>query len=335
MRAGLYVISADTEYTSPSGQKAHTDATWQAVPQMYGVYSLKEMPFSFGLGLYCPYGLSLDWGGRTPIRDAAENGKLLYTTFNPVIAWKIHPALSVAVGPTINFSQATLANGFSPLNPNDKFKFKGDDNAIGFNAGLRWQPHQMLAFGLNYRSATTVNYDGYSQTRPSGPFPYYPATKTTASVEFPQYVAVGVSFRPTENWNIEFDADWTDWDSVNEIVFKGTPIGNIPFILNYRSGWMYEAGVTRQLGGGYYASAGYIYAENSSPDKYFNPIVPDANLHLGSVGFGHRGKRWDWAIGYHFAYNPGREVTGAINPVVNGTYKTLNNAVNVSLTLKL
>src|SRR5207302_2167208 len=131
----------------------------------------------------------------------------------------------LAIGPTINFSEATLETGFLGLAPNDKFKFKGDDNGLGFNAGLLWQPHRKVAFGVNYRSATQIDYDGLSQTRPSGPFPYYPATKTTARVDFPQYVAVGVSFRPTENWNIEFDADWTDWDNVNKIVFKGTPLG--------------------------------------------------------------------------------------------------------------
>src|SRR5258706_1214995 len=122
IRAGLYLISADTKYTSPSGEKAETDTTWQAVPQIYAVYSLKEAPFSFGFGVYSPYGLALDWGGKTSFRDAAENGKLLYVTFNPVIAWQVHPTLSLAVGPTINFSQATLENGLSPLNPNDKFK---------------------------------------------------------------------------------------------------------------------------------------------------------------------------------------------------------------------
>src|SRR5437660_6149701 len=54
-RAGLYLISADTEYTSPSGQKAHTDTTVQAVPQLYYVNSLKSVPISLGLGIYAPY----------------------------------------------------------------------------------------------------------------------------------------------------------------------------------------------------------------------------------------------------------------------------------------
>jgi long-chain fatty acid transport protein len=147
-------------------------------------------------------------------------------------------------------------------------------------------------------------------------------------------VAGGISFRPTEKWNLEVDIDWTDWDNVNEIVFRGTPLGNLPFVLNYTSSFMYEFGITRQLGNGYFASAGYIYSENSSPDRDFNPIVPDADLHLGSVAFGHHGIRWDWAIGYHFAYNGGREVTGDLTTVANGTYRTFNNAVNISATFK-
>jgi long-chain fatty acid transport protein len=334
VRAGLYAISADTKYTSPTGVKAETDTMIQMVSQFYATYSFHEAPVSVGLGIYAPYGLALDWGGGTPFSTAAENGKLVYICFNPVIAWRIHPTLSVAVGPTVNYSEATLENGFSPLNPNDKFKFKGSDNAVGFNAGLRWQPHPMVAFGINYRSATTVDYDGFSQTRPDSPFPYYPATKTTAKVQFPQYVALGVSFRPTEKWNIEFDADWTDWDNVNSIIFKGTPLGDIPFILNYQSSWMYEFGVTRQLGGGFYVNLGLIYSENSSPEKYYNPIVPDTDLFLPGVGIGYHGKRWDWAVGYHCAIGH-RHVDQAANPVVNGTYDTFNNAVNFSVTLKM
>src|SRR5438067_9809757 len=57
-RAGLYLISADTKYTSPSGVKAETDDAWQAVAQLYATYSLPEMPVSVGFGIYSPYGLS-------------------------------------------------------------------------------------------------------------------------------------------------------------------------------------------------------------------------------------------------------------------------------------
>jgi long-subunit fatty acid transport protein len=98
---------------------------------------------------------------------------------------------------------------------------------------------------------------------------------------------------------------------------------------------MYEVGATRQLGKGFFLSAGYFYSENSSPDKDFNPIIPDANLHLGSIGVGYKGKHWDFAVAYQFGYNPGREVTGDQSyPLANGTYHQFNNAINLAATFK-
>ena len=331
IRAGLYVISADTEYTSPSSATAKTDTALQAVPQIYYVHSFTNAPISIGLGIYAPYGLSLDWGNHSPFNTEAESGSLLYACFNPVIAWKVHRTLSIAIGPTINYSQVTFNQALDPSGAT-QFKFDGDDTGFGFNAGILWQPHPMWSFGANYRYATTLNYKGTASQTLGAPFPS--STSSSASINFPQFVVGGISFRPTTNWNFEFDLDWTEWSAVKQIVLENTPFGDVPIPLNYRSGFMYEFGATRQLGKGYFASVGYIYSENSSPDANFNPLIPDANLQLGSVGFGRRGRHWDWAIAYHFAYNGGHTVQDDSNALADGTYKTFNNAVNVAATFK-
>lgn len=326
---GMYVVSAGTDYTSPAGAKAKTDTTPQPVPQAYYVQSLENLPLSFGLGIYAPYGLSLDWGDSPPFRTLAQNGKLLYASINPVVAWQVHPTFSIGIGPTINYSEAEFKRGIGLL-PTDQFKFQGDDTDFGFNAGLLWKPHEKWAFGASYRYLTTENYQGHSEA-----FPYFAPTRTSAAIRFPQFVVGGVSFRPTENWNLEFDIDWTDWDNVNQILFQGTSFGNVPFVLNYRSSLMYEFGVTRKLPKDYFVSAGYFYSENSIPDQTFNPIVPDADLHLGSVGFGHKGKRLDWTLAYHFGYGPGRDVRGSLPAgLADGHYHTLNHAINISAVLK-
>ncbi len=328
IRVGLYAISPSTKYTSSSGATAKTDSSFQFVPQAYYTCSFTNVPVSFGVGVYVPYGLALDWGDQTPFNTLAQSGKLLYLSFNPVVAWKINPTLSIAVGPTINYSEATFKRAIG-LSPGDQFSMNGDGTAFGFNAGILWQPHPMWSFGVNYRSATSVNYEGTSHAAP-----YYPSTSSSAEIKFPQYVVGGISFRPTTNWNFEADLDWSDWDSVKQIVFRNTSFGDVPFVLNYSSSFMYEFGATRQLGGGYFASVGYIYSENSSPDKNFSPLIPDANLQLGSIGLGHHGERWDWTIAYHFAYNGGRTVSGDVNSQADGTYKTFNNAINVAATFK-
>ena len=331
IRVGIYVISADTKFTSPSGATAQTDTSLQPVPQLYYVHSFTNLPISVGLGVYAPYGLSLNWGNNAPFNTVAESGSLMYLCFNPVIAWRVIPTLSIAIGPTINYSQAdfTRAIGFIP---GDQFKFDGDDTGFGYTAGILWQPHPMWSFGVNYHSATTLDYQGTASTTPNPPYPA--STSSSASINFPQFVVEGISFRPTTNWNFEFDLDWTEWSDVKQITVKNTAFGNQTITLDYSSSFIYDFGVTRQLGKGYFASVGYIYNENSSPDAHFNPLIPDADLNLGSVGFGHHGRHWDWAIAYHFAYNGGHTVQNDANASANGTYKTFNNAFNVAATFK-
>jgi len=326
LSVGSLFISLGFEYESAFGATAKSDTTLQTVPQLYYVYSPEESPLSFGLGIYAPYGLAIDWGRNTPFRTMAQEGQILYASINPVVAYQVHPTLSVAIGPTINYSKAVLKQGIGIV-PNDEFRFEGDGFDYGFNAGLLWQPHEKWSFGLNYRFATEVNYKGDSEARP-----FFAPQSSSGSLRFPQYVMTGVSFRPTEKWNFEFNIDWTDWDNVNEALFRGTSFGDVPFPMNYRSSFMYEFGVTYQLPKNFFVSAGYFFSESSIPEQSFNPLVPDADLHLGSIGFGRKGERWNWAFATHIAYNGGTDISNGT--LADGRYKTFNPAFSVSATLK-
>lgn len=317
---GLYGISARTSYSSSSGS-AHTDANPQFVPQVYAVDSLKSLPLSVGLGVYVPYGLGVNWGDNTPFSSVAEKGKLEYFTVNPVVAWRVCKMLSVAAGPTINYSTAMLENS--------ALDFHGEDVAPGYTLGLLFQPHPMVSLGIDYRSETALNYSGKLEDFTGA------AVYTKAKINFPRSIVGGISFRPTPKWNLEFDLNWTQWSKIGTVTFQNSPFGfPIPVTLDYRDSFIYDFGVTRQLGKGFYASVGYIYSELSNPNANYNPVDPDANLHLGNFGFGHRGKHLDWAIAYQFAYNGGRTVSGDANAPADGTYKTFNNAVNASVTVK-
>ncbi len=328
--AGIYVISEDTSFSSASGS-AKTDTTPQPVPQLYATWTLTNVPLSFGLGVYTPYGLSLNYGNNAPFSTAAEQGNLTYLSFNPVVAWKISPTLSVAIGPNFNYSQVMLQQA-TPFFLADRFHFSGSGWDPGYNAGILWQPTPMWSLGLNYRSGTEIKYSGTaSQNSPLSPLS---STTATAVIPFPEYITGGVSFRPTTNWNFEFDLDWTRWSKIKTLTLNNTPFGAVPVPLNYQNSFIYEFGVTRQLGSGYYASVGYEYSENSSPSASFNPLIPDSNLDLGGVGVGHRGQRWDWAAAFQFAYGT-RTVSGDTDyPSANGNYKTFNKAVNVSVAYK-
>src|SRR5205807_2484684 len=91
-----------------------------------------------------------------------------------------------------------------------------------FNAGIRWQPCQQWAFGLNYRSPSTMHYSGTSSYAPNfGGLP--PAAQgTSGDFQFPQIISGGVSYRPTTNWNVEVDMDWADWHTLRTVTLNGT-----------------------------------------------------------------------------------------------------------------
>ncbi|HVU28252.1 MAG TPA: outer membrane protein transport protein, partial [Verrucomicrobiae bacterium] len=311
---------------------AHTDATPQPVPQLYYVNSFTNVPLSVGVGVNAPYGLSLDWGNNAPFATAGYEGSLIYASVNPVIAWKVTSTFSIAAGATLNFSQATLDSALpSPFPAGYKSEFKGDGWAPGYNFGVLWQPAPMWSFGLNYHSKTEIKYNGHFSQNFGAPFPS--STSSSATIPFPEYAVAGISFRPTPKWNFEFDLDWTEWSLVKTVTINDTPFGNQPLVFNYRDSFIYEFGATRQLGDGYWASAGYMYSENSSPSQNFVPLIPDMNLNCGGIGFGHHGQRWDWAVAYQFAYGT-RTVSGDANPSADGHYRTFNNAVNLSATIK-
>lgn len=333
LSAGVYFAVTDIEFSpTGGGPGAQTDRTPQAVPQIFYAYSPQDSPWSFGFGVYAPYGLGIDYGNKTSFPTVAEEAKLLYASFNPVVAYEISDTLSVGAGLTLNYSDINFERSMG-LAPGDEFDFEGDGYATGFNLGILWQPHEQWSFGVSYRSHTEVTYDGKSKGTPIAGW-----QNTNASLDFPSFVDVGVSYRPNKDWNIEFNVDWTDWDSVNTATFVGTFAGNVAFPFQYESGLMYEFGVTRNLPNGYYISAGYIYGENSVPDATLSPLNPDLDFHLGNVGVGRRGDVWSWALAYQVAYGE-RTVSGNVpNPITgqsaNGKFDILNHGVNFSLRRK-
>jgi long-chain fatty acid transport protein len=310
----LVYLNIYTEYQSSSGETFDNKHKIIPVPELHYVYTPKDQPFSFGLGVYSPFGLGMEWPDNVPFRNAALKADLTYATINPVIAWKPFPTLSIAAGPTFSYSEAELIQGVavSPYH----FRFKGHDWAFGANAGILWQPHPMWSIGAKYFSPTSTDYKGTASFEPSAPF-LPPSSSTMLHLDFPQMVSGGISFRPTPKWNIEFDVDWTDWHVAKSVVIDN--IGTLP--LNWESSFFYEFGVTWQLGRGYYVSAGYFFSEASTPEKYYTPLVPDINLHTGSLGVGYKGQHWTWAFACQIIGGAYRDIENAVDPTVDGRYR--------------
>jgi long-chain fatty acid transport protein len=327
---GAHSIAVNSEVRTLSGSKFETEWEIQSVPQMYYTMEIPSKSLAVGLGVFAPFGLGLEWPKNTTFNTLAHEGRLMYVAINPVIAWKVLPNLSVAAGPTFNYSRVKLRTAIG-LTAGDEFKYEGEGSDLGFSAGVLWQPHEQWSIGASYRSATTLNYRGKSGFRP-----YSPRQGTSIELDYPQFIIAGVSYRPTEQWNLEVGVDWTDWETVDTPVFKDTANGDIPFPLNWHSSFFYHAGASYRFKGPYYVSLGYFFSEDSTRDRYYTPIVPDTDLHVVSLGVGYKGPRWRWAIAAQVITGPTREVRGSqsnslIGQTADGDYHFFNQAINFSV----
>jgi long-chain fatty acid transport protein len=243
----------------------------------------------------------------------------------------------VAAGATVNYGKAKLTRGV--LAVGDEFEFKGDGVAYGYNAGIMWNPHRMHHFGLTYRSATRIDFSGHSKLHtdpftaatPFGPFVVPGIDRredANASFDLPQNIVFGYSFRPTADWNFEFNLDWTDWDSLNTVTLH-QPSGDVALPFNWQSSFFYEFGVTKKFDHGFQASLGYIYSENSVPNASFSPAIPDSIRHIFSAGVGQRYEHINWNLAYQYSYGPSRTVNQG--SIADGTYRFDSHAVTLTL----
>jgi long-chain fatty acid transport protein len=222
---------------------------------------------------------------------------------------------------------------------------------MGYNLGVLLQPIKQLSFGATFRSTSTTTFEGNTTVQTPVRNSKHYTLPSNMSLTFPLSAVVGVSYRPTPNWNLEFDACYTEWSSFKSTTIyideKGTPLSSQgvgprnPVNLGWQDSWIYELGVTRYLGKGWHASAGYAYDENSVPDTYYTPLAADLNRNFFSTGVGFDGKVFDFDLTYQFGYGPKHTVTGSSpsatpdefsnkGPYANGTYGFISQAIMVS-----
>jgi long-chain fatty acid transport protein len=391
---GLYGIWIQDHYDPLHGQDgAHSSDAhepFQPVPNLFLAYHPKDEPFAVGLGVFSPFGLKTEWPDDASFRQAGLYGSEQVIDINPTVSVQITRTLSVGVGLDVDYVDAELNQGLSPM-PGDQFGFKGHSLAVGANAGIMWKPTERQSIGFNYHSPVFADLDGHtheglngtergeseagnakiaagkaqlntaiaqingdplipaflkpsliakataqyqaalaaSGVPASGSFPTsFPTLGARGDLTFPQNAQLGYSFRPTPEWNIEADVDWTDWDALNTLTLHRSDGSQVKVPFDWTHSFIYELGVTHLMGP-YKLSAGYMYSENSTPSGTFNPVVPDSARNLFSVGVGRSFGPMDITLAYQLGLGGTRTIVN--DSVADGRYSFLSNAVSISL----
>lgn len=355
VRTGLYALHFEPTFTPPQGS-ANSGTTYDIeeqdafAPQLYSTYRIPSSPLTLGLGIYAPHGASVTWPQDTGFRAVATMGELTYLRFNPVLAWEIRPGLSIAGGMMVDYAELLSEQGLrrteQPLA--NSFRFEGDDVSVGYNLGLLWKINDQFSFGTTYRSAVTQNFKGHTaieQQRIIQPT----EVPASAELEFPFTMVAGLSYRPTNQWNIEINADYSNWSSMDSFTIRQSetppfPVRqNIPVSLGFEDSWIYKLGVTRSFDEGWQVSAGYVFNQNSVPDDFYSPTVADLDRQFLTLGVGREWSKYQVDVTYQFGFAADREVSGStpgstparsVNQNADGTYGFSSHGLLISFGMK-
>jgi long-chain fatty acid transport protein len=326
----LYSVSVSSDYRGAGGTASLDDGAVN-VPALYATWKPADSPWAYGFAVYAPFGLETEWPAGSPLRTFALKNEQEFRTYNFTGAWQISPEFSAGLSLTYNQVSTDLRRALGFLAPNDLFRFEGDGDALGANLGFLWKVNERHQLGLSYSHRTKVKLKGTSST-----IPLIASETASATFEFPEVLIVGWSWRPTPEWNLEVNLDWTNWDRLKTVVIN-KPSGATPLAFNWESGLFYELGATRTFGD-FYASAGYCLTENSTPDATYTPAVPDSDRAFYSLGAGYRGQQFTVDLAWHYGDGGDRRVTGSppslIGATADGTYKNSLNAFSLSVGLK-
>lgn len=365
--AGTTIIMPTMKFTGPAGPLSReTDAVKRTFTPInfYGTYSMGN-GFSFGVGVFNPFGLGSEWPATWIGKSLAVETELRTFYINPTVAYKVNDMFQIGVGfnyiisnvlfyQVIDIPSIPLAPGVAlPAAPNVGVNLEGDGKAAyTFNVGLLFKPMKDLSFGASYRHKAEITFNGdlaFSNlpAKPPG-FPVghsdlFPNGPGVAKLTMPYDFRFGISYDAMSNLTLNADFQFVGWQSYKELAVDFTKETAAWKDLKSPKNW--DNSYSFKFGGEYRMDAfafraGYVFDNSPIPTMYMDPSLPGSNRHEFTAGVGYqitRNIRADVAYQFISFENEVKDsAVPATSPVkFNGVYKNSTNLFGVNLGFNL
>lgn len=194
------------------------------VPNAHAVWKLNEQ-INLGVSITSPWGLVTDNDSDFAGRFFGTTSKIKTVNIKPVVAYRFDNGLSIGAGPQIQRFEASLSKAVPSLGgpiAEGNSTVEGDDIGYGWTAGMNWEITNNTRVGLSYISEVEHKLEGditFDSAAKNLATPYIDR-KTTAKITTPESIAFGASHDLTDKWTVMGDLQWTNWNSVKDLVFN-------------------------------------------------------------------------------------------------------------------
>ena len=279
--AGVTLIDSVIKYQN---QTANTSAETDnpiGTPVSFYISQRHDEKLSYGLGVYTPYGNTVEWDKDWAGSHLVNNIELHAIYIQPTISYKLSDEYSFGFGPTIvsgtvefnrNLSTSLIdANGDRS---NVAIKASGV-TAIGYNLGFLAKPSKELSVGISYRSKVDLKARDESADFENIPVSlqntYYDTT-FSADLVLPAELTVGISYELGANTVLAFDINRTYWSAYKNLDVQfnnGTPSSLNP--RNYKDANIFRFGVQHKMDDELTVRGGVYFDNSPINDGYFTP----------------------------------------------------------------
>jgi long-chain fatty acid transport protein len=335
------ICNAYAEHTAPSGETTENEDRWQVVPSLFVTSDFGRDDITAGLGVSFPNGLSSEWAQDSLARYVATYSDLVVADISPALAVRVNDKLSVGAAVNYYYSDARLESMVDagmevgmPGAMDVERKLEGSGSAWGFNVGSIYRFNRRHRIGGVYRHGFSIDYDG--DLTAAGM-----ENGISAAIDFPASVVVGYAFDPTDKWTIEFNADWTDWASVDDITidFDTPGVPSAGQAQDLENTLAYKLGVQYRYTDDLSLRWGYIYNENATSEETWRPSLVDTDIHFVTAGLGWEVNDLTIDTALQFVFYEDRTVDNNVDfnemvssSSIDGTYETFGLCFSLAAT---
>lgn len=336
------------DYATPPGGSENGDSTLNFPSNFYYTHQVNEK-LTGGVGLFFPFGLSNEWDNTYEGRYIGTSGEMFTMNINPALSYRVTDRLSLAAGvdfvyldtelkamlnqeaayTLLNLAVGPLADPIGPLNDVQQV-YEGDGWGMGYNLGALFKATDRISIGAAYRSQVDIDpngglsFSGYDPTL----FWAFPEGGADTTIKLPAQFVAGVAGQLTDRLLVEVGVRWEDWDvnDVQTLTLQNPILGiqsSISVNRDWHSTWTYNIGGNYKLNDKVAINFGYLYGENAIPDSTFEPVIPDSDAHLFTVGTDLACGKWILSAAFGYEYHDDRTKNNIVSDPVGSQLATL------------
>jgi long-chain fatty acid transport protein len=266
---------------------------------------LENTACTAGIGLFAQGGaggvfdnLRTPFGNRDDLSSLFGIAKII-----PGIGCEVTDKLSL--GASLNIVYASIEQDFfsnTSVNFGGGSSFAGykleGASAIrtGFKLGLQYRVTPTLTLAAAYTEKTELPMTGGTLVADDTSIGLGKVKYSDASIKgfaLPREVAVGLAFKPTDDWLLSFKLNWLNWDdAINEVTLRATKPNNAsaksvygsPMNADWKDQWVVATGVAYTWDDRTTLYAGHNYGKNPIPRQNSSPLLAGTLEHHLTFG---------------------------------------------------